>query len=75
MSHAESRDKAVVAFESAVDSTNEAEKLEMLGVAQYHAATANYELNLEILARLESAPAGLAPRKKKATVTNASRDW
>lgn len=75
MSHAESRDKAVAAFDSAVDSTNEADKLEMLGVAQYHAAMANYELNLEIRARLESVLAGIAPRKKKATENRASRDW
>ena len=69
MSHAESRDKAVAAFESAVDSTNEAEKLEMLGVAQYHAATANYELNLEILARLES------EGSKKIKKPHGNRSW
>jgi hypothetical protein len=75
MSHAESNDKAVTAFNGAVDTTNEDERLELLGVANYHAAMANYELNLEIQARLESVLAGIAPRKKKATENRASRDW
>ena len=65
MSHSENRGKAVAAFNSAVDSTDADEKLEMLGVAQYHAATANYELNLEIRARLEDLIAGVGSRKKR----------
>jgi hypothetical protein len=75
MSHAESKDKAVTAFNDAVDTTNEDERLVLLGVANYHAAMATYELNLEIHSRLEGVLAGSAARKKKAKVNPASRDW
>jgi hypothetical protein len=56
MSHADNRANAVIAFDDPVNKSDQPGHegmLEMLGVAQYHAATANYELSLEILARLE----------------------